>query len=355
VSRRARAARATAAAVAFLLASCLAPPGATAGDEQDAEAAAERFLDRYVADDGRVVRHDQGGDTVSEGQAYALLVAAAIDDRERFDQVWQWTSVNLQRPDGLLAWHWADGAVVDAEPAADADLDAARALLLAGERFHDRAYLDEGVRIGIGILTLETVGTDAGRVLVAGPWARVPPVTLNPSYVAPRSYRAQYEATGDEQWASVARTGRDHVRTLTQWSLPPDWAHLDPAVGARPAPPPGGEAPGSMDSPDGDDGFGLDAARVPVRFAEDCDEAGRDLAARLWPGLRSRAREHPLDFVAAAAAADAAGERKARDRLLDAAERRERAHPSYYGAAWVALGRVMLATDLLGACDDEGP
>ena len=28
-----------------------------------------RFLDRYVQDDGRVVRHDQGGDTVSEGRA----------------------------------------------------------------------------------------------------------------------------------------------------------------------------------------------------------------------------------------------------------------------------------------------
>jgi hypothetical protein len=29
---------------------------------------AQTFLSRYVADDGRVVRQDQGGDTVSEGQ-----------------------------------------------------------------------------------------------------------------------------------------------------------------------------------------------------------------------------------------------------------------------------------------------
>ena len=88
----------------------------------------ERFLDRYVDDDGRVVRHDQGGDTVSEGQAYAMLLAVAADDRDRFAQVWDWTRAHLQRGDGLLAWRWAGGRVVDDEPATDADLDAARAL-----------------------------------------------------------------------------------------------------------------------------------------------------------------------------------------------------------------------------------
>ncbi|HEX6312457.1 MAG TPA: glycosyl hydrolase family 8, partial [Acidimicrobiia bacterium] len=81
-------------------------------------------------------------------QAYALLLAAAIGDRARFELVWAWTAANLQRPDGLLAWHWADGSVADAEPAADADLVTSRALLLAGERFDEPAYRDEGVRVG---------------------------------------------------------------------------------------------------------------------------------------------------------------------------------------------------------------
>jgi hypothetical protein len=346
--------RAACVVAAAVVASCLVTSPVVSEPDERAETAARRFLDRYVADDGRVVRHDQGGDTVSEGQAYALLLSAAIGDRERFDLVWRWTEANLQRPDGLLAWHWADGRVVDPEPASDADLDAARALLLAGERFHDRAYWGEGIRIGSGILTLETVGTARGRVLVAGPWARVPPVTINPSYVAPRSYAELYAATGDQQWADVARTGRDHVRALTLAGLPPDWAHLDAAVGARAAQPPlGSAAPGAVDSSEAgtDVKFGLDAARVPIRFAEDCDPAGRELAARLWHGLRSRTGSHPLDHVAAAAAAHAAGDRKRRDDLLDAAERRERDRPSYYGAAWVALGRVLLTTELGGRCD----
>jgi len=65
-----------------------------------AVSAAKRFLNRYVAPDGRVVRLDQGGDTVGEGQAYGMLLAAAIGDPKRFDSIWTWTENNLMRPDG---------------------------------------------------------------------------------------------------------------------------------------------------------------------------------------------------------------------------------------------------------------
>src|ERR1700756_1318941 len=37
-----------------------------------ARQAGRTFLSHYVAADGHVVRHDQDGDTVSEGQAYAM-------------------------------------------------------------------------------------------------------------------------------------------------------------------------------------------------------------------------------------------------------------------------------------------
>lgn len=94
--------------------------------------------------DGRVVRRDQGGDSVSEGQAYALLVAVARQDRERFDAVWTWTQEHLLRPDGTLSWRWSDGAVLDAASAADADLDAARALVRAGDVFDDPALTAAG-------------------------------------------------------------------------------------------------------------------------------------------------------------------------------------------------------------------
>jgi len=43
--------------------------------------AADRFLAAYARPEGRVVRTDQGGDTVSEGQAYGLLLARALAEQ----------------------------------------------------------------------------------------------------------------------------------------------------------------------------------------------------------------------------------------------------------------------------------
>jgi endoglucanase len=58
----------------------------------------------------------------------------------------------------------------------------------------------------------------------------------------------------------------------------------------------------------------------------------------------------PVALVAAAAAAGAAGHPRDRDRLLDAAAALDKQSPTYYGAAWVALGRIMLTTKYLDAC-----
>jgi endoglucanase len=101
------------------------------GDGSKPDTAAKAFLDTYVAEDGRVRRIDQGDDTVGEGQAYGMLLAAAVGDEDRFDAIWGWTKDNIRRPDGLLSFLWKDGKVADPEPASDADVDAARALLVA--------------------------------------------------------------------------------------------------------------------------------------------------------------------------------------------------------------------------------
>jgi endoglucanase len=312
-------------------------------------AAAERFLDRYVGPDGRVVRHDQGGDTVSEGQAYALLVSAAIGDRTRFDRVWGWTSAHLARSDGLLAWRWADGKVQDRQPAADADVDAARALVLAAQRFHRPAYARGARKIAASVLARERTG----RHLVAGPWAK-PGAVLNPSYVSPRAADA-LARTGDAgAWRAVRDQGIADARALTAGGrLPPDWAHAQGSVTAS-GPPSGG----------GEPSYGFDAARLPVRMAEACSPAARHVAGSLWAKLKTDSgvlprgldgsagggQKTPLGLVAAAAAAGAIGDRTDRDNLLDQAGALDRRAPTYYGAAWVALARLMLQTHELGAC-----
>jgi hypothetical protein len=51
-----------------------------------------------------------------------------------------------------------------------------------------------------------------------------------------------------------------------------------------------------------------------------------------------------------AGVAHAAGDGDAAVRLLDRAAALEADRPSYCGAAWTALARVMLDTDWLGSC-----
>jgi endoglucanase len=327
------------AAAAALLALAVTAVVATGGDSGDG------FLDRYVDGDGRVVRHDQGGDTVSEGQAYAMLLAAARGDHERFERVWEWTRSHLRRDDGMLAWRWADGRVADPEPAADADLDAARALLVAASRFDEPEYAAEGRALGRAVLEHQTTAAAEKTVLVAGPWARDEAV-VNPSYWSPRALAA----LGFDE---VADSARRLTLRLLERGLPPDWAQVHP-WGVEAVGPPGG----------GEPGYSFDAVRVPLRLAESCSAEDRRLAAALWPRLQHQPGsvrraldgapmsddEHPAALVGAAAAAHAAGDQRAFGELMARAEALDEARPSYYGSAMVALGRVMLDTDALGEC-----
>ena len=61
-----------------------------------------------------------------------------------------------------------------------------------------------------------------------------------------------------------------------------------------------------------------------------------------------------LAYVAAAASAGAVGLSGDRDRLLARAAGVDAAHPTYYGSAWLALGRALLTTRLLGGCANGG-
>jgi endoglucanase len=121
---------------------------------------------------------------------------------------------------------------------------------------------------------------------------------------------------------------------------------------------------GATPSGASDPASGLDAVRLAIRSAESCVPADRRIAAHLWPLYRRHpglatyeldgkpvgSQTHPASFVAAAAAAKAAGDDDAAERLLDRAQQADSSQPTYYGSAWVALGRVMLTSSALGSC-----
>ncbi|WP_341933469.1 glycosyl hydrolase family 8 [Microbacterium sp. LWO14-1.2] len=334
------------------------PPEETQAPDLVAADLATSFLDEWV-EDGRVVRRDEGGDTVSEGQAYGLFAALIADDEQRFDEVWDWTRAELLRPDGLMAWRWDDGKVVDDEPATDADLDAARALVLAGDRFGREDLRAEGVELATVIADRLTVQTAQGRILLPGLWAADrEPYAYNPSYASPVAFQVLGAATGDPRWAELQAGSAQVTGTiLDATDLPPDWAqvHADGLVEPMPGPRGGGDPVQ----------YGFDAPRLLLRYAESCDPADVALAARplatldredelasrldLGGGSLS-SDESAFAYTARAASASASGDAEAASSDLERAAQFSVRYPTYYGASWVMLSTAMLTDDALGGC-----
>ena len=315
--------------------------------------AARRFLARYVTIDGRVIRHDQGGDIVSEGQAYAMLIAQVAGQPARVRTIWSWTSAHLGSADGLFASHASGtGQIEDPHSATDADILIAYALL----RYNgpDQAALHRaGQDVARAVLAHETETLPNGDPLpVAGPWAMsTSPPTANPSYLMPGVFTALARLTGDGRWQRAADAAVAAIDEMTGGGhrLPPDWAQLSSGRLAPIANPGGGVGVQ----------YGFDAARLPIWFATACSAGARAIAAAWWRNiLASGGRSgpqaltltggtiddvpSPLPMVAGAAAAIAAGDRSAARDLRARAVRLAQDDATYYGDAWVALGPALL-------------
>ncbi len=344
------------AALAAAVAGCSAP--------SMQEQAATQFLSKYVQRDGRVVRLDQGRDTVSEGQAYGMLLAEALGKYGVFGRIWEWTRVHLQLSDRLFAFHANPaGQIISPEPASDADVLIAWALLRYRGPGAAAWHLD-GHRVADAILAHEVIsGPDGTLVLTAGPWAAGSTATLDPSYWSLPAFQGLAQLTGNSQWNRLASGAVSLTIALTHGGriLPPDWAVLSPNgsdAAVRPEPAPNGSAPYVQ--------YGPDADRTVVWFAASCDPRARALAARWWLVLRAHHRARafalslrgavldpvkgPLPLVASASAAKAAGNSAAAQHLLQQAAAQNRSYPTYYGGAWTALGFTLLDTSALRAC-----
>lgn len=138
----------------------------------------ERFADRFIQADGRVIDLTFERKSTSEGQSYGLFFALVADDRERFDAILRWTSDNLaggRLGEQLPAWLWGlreDGswAVKDANAASDADLWLAYTLLEATRLWGAPAYAVTGRKLLARIQEDEVVKAGAaGTLLLPGP------------------------------------------------------------------------------------------------------------------------------------------------------------------------------------------
>jgi endoglucanase len=228
----------------------------------------------FIQSDGQV-REVDSHQTTSESQAYGMLRAVWMGDRDEFDAVWQWTRSHLQvRGDGLFAWLWGPDqsnrpVLLGTGSATDADEDIALALIFAGHRWHEPHYVENARAVLTGIWRKEVARLRGDYYVTAGDWAPQGPdgPVLNPSYLQPYAYPIFAKEDRGHPWNSLVASS---YRALQQCSsakldgrisvgLPPNWCVLDPKDGS--AKPFNGFGPAS--------GYGYDAFRVMWRVALD--------------------------------------------------------------------------------------
>ena len=241
------------------------------------------FKANYVQPDGRVVDSGNNGISHTEGQGYALVMAAHAGDREAFDRILAWTEKTLARPgDPLFSWRYdprASTPVGDSNNATDGDMLIAWGLMLGVDRWREQRFAERAAAIRNALrdtmvrqVAGETYLLPGGTGFVQGDR-----LTLNPSYYVWPALQRFRAADGDARWAPVLRGGEALLKRARfgAHALPTDWVDV--------------AADGSM-SPAADrpPRFGFDAVRVPLYLAMADRSALGDAIARFWRGYGDR-------------------------------------------------------------------
>lgn len=191
------------------------------------------FMDHQV----RVIDHDEGGRTTSEGQAYGMFFALVANDRARFDGLLHWTEQNLAQGNlgaHLPAWLWGHGAdnkwhVLDTNSAADADIWIAYTLLEAGKVWNEPRYTKVGLAMAQRIANEEVADVPGlGEIVEPGPtgFKHGDTYRLNASYLPLEVILGLNRFVPQGPWKKVA----ENIPTLIKDSAPhgfvSDWANF---------------------------------------------------------------------------------------------------------------------------------
>jgi endo-1,4-beta-D-glucanase Y len=196
------------------------------------------YMKRQFSKGGAYFNPD--GTVTSENQAYAMLRSVWLNDKREFYRAWWWAESNLLKENGLLAWLWKDGEILDTNSAADADVDAALALLFAGRAWDDPDLIEKGNQMVKAIWEHEVVLVNDEPYLTAGEWATQESIyVLNPSYFSPYAFRIFQEVDPENRWYDLVETSyrvifdasADALYQERSAGLPPDWIGIDPDSG----------------------------------------------------------------------------------------------------------------------------
>lgn len=194
------------------------------------------YKSQFIHNWGQVI-DPNGNVTTSEGQAYAMLRAVWMRDRETFDAVWTWTRQHLQyrEHDKLFSWLWKNGKVEDSGTASDADVDIALALILASRVWRDDIYTSQARELLDDIWKLEVKEVRNTNVLVSSADSGRPDGYLvNPSYFSPAWYRIFATVDSSHPWEVLAEDTYiilDRIKSSDVYGkdqiLPPNWVLVD--------------------------------------------------------------------------------------------------------------------------------
>src|SRR5262249_10423972 len=195
------------------------------------------YAARFMDDQIRVIDHDAGDRTTSEGQAYAMFFALVANDHARFDKLLRWTEQNLASGDlsaHLPAWAWGSRpgnqwGIIDSNSAADADLWIAYTLLEAGRAWNERRYTRLGTSLATRIAAEEVVQIPGfGAALLPAPkgFRHRDSYRLNASYVPLQLLLRLARVLPQGPWQQIAATIPTLVADSAPHGFAMDWIEM---------------------------------------------------------------------------------------------------------------------------------
>ncbi len=206
---------------------------------------------------GKVVRPENGGDTVSEAIGYGMLIGVFMNDQPMFDSLWSYAKGKFN-PNHLMQWCQGTGQTnscnTSTSSATDGDEDMAYALLMASKQWSGGSYASDATAL-IGNIFAHEV---SGNILLAGDsFGSGGPNQLDPSYFAPSYYRAFASVDSSHDWMGVLNECYTILAAASgTYGLVPNWVSQN------------GTGTGAVDSTHGIY-FGYDACRTPFRIGMD--------------------------------------------------------------------------------------
>ena len=190
------------------LGSCLKPQGPSA-DAKYLVPAYNQWKATFISGGDHVIRPENGNDTVSEGIAYAMLIAVNFNDKDLFDKVYGYWKSHATAG-SLMTWCIpAGGGSCNPQgggSATDADEDAAYALLQADKVFGGGTYKADAIKM-IGDIWKSDIDGGGTKLPKGGSnygtaYALTGAIT-NASYFAPSFYKSFAAVDSANDWPGV--------------------------------------------------------------------------------------------------------------------------------------------------------